>query len=623
MVALEISYHGPQGTTLIRRSSELPRLAWLEIQRACRQQGAIQRESDSLEMPWLGFLTMTRMLRHLQERYGFRTAYTNEARTRLQAYVREAKDLRSVQSGVQVITLSEGETNTRLLLGGWDTKKRILTREQVRDVNKMLQLPNGANFSVPGAGKTTVALAIHLAGMPSTGKLLVIAPKNAFLAWDEALCDCLIDAPNFVRLTGGKTAIHQALSSSPKFSIITYAQLINAEEPVFEYLHREFVHLILDESHRIKAGNWAQSARAVIRIGPLAARRDILTGTPMPQSTEDLIPQFDFLWPGHGIGNTLRSDAPIRTTVAPLYVRTTKNELNLPDPVVEWLPVPMSDPQRLLYALLRDDVLRRFAGIRPGQLPFRSRASVMRLLQAAIDPYAAVAGMVNSGYSLPGTDFAEVCRQIVEEDASPRIVEVERRVRSVVSGGRKVVVWAPFVSTIQRLESRLEDLGAMTIHGGVPAGSEAEEDTREGIVRLFHHDPSRMVLIANPAAGGEGISLHQVCHDAIYLGRTYNAAHYMQSRDRIHRLGLAVGTTTRIVIVESMAPTRLGSIDLSVRRRLQSKIQAMSILLADRDLNQLALESDDADPSLDDGITREDLEDLISALRQGDSDGPR
>ncbi len=623
MVAIEISYRAPEGTAVIHRNSEMPSLAWLELQRSSREQGGAAVAGDSVEIPWHGFLAMTQVLRHLQKRYGFRSAYTNEARDRLFTYVREANDLRSVQNGQELHTLSTHELTELLISNGWDTDQRSLTTEQVRDARGMLQLSNGANFSVPGSGKTTVALAVHLAGVPTNSSLLVVAPKNAFLAWDEVLEDCLINTASFVRLTGGEASIRRALSDSPRFAVISYAQLINAEGPVTEYLHRESVHLILDESHRIKSGHWAQSARAVLRIGPLAARRDILTGTPMPQSTNDLIPQFDFLWPAHGIGTALRRGSDVRSTVAPLYVRTTKNELGLPAPLVEWVPVHMSNPQRLLYALLRDDILRRFAAIQPGQLPFRSRTSVMRLLQVAIDPFTAVAGMVNSGFSLPGSDFAEVCRRVIEEDWSPRMVEVERRVRTLVADGQKVVVWAPFVSTIERLTSRFEDLGAMMIHGGVPAGDDADDDTREGIIRRFHSDSRRMVLVANPAAGGEGISLHQVCHNAVYIGRTYNAAHYLQSRDRIHRLGLSADTTTRVTIVEHTAPNRVGSIDLSVRRRLQAKVAAMSAVLDDRDLRQLALESDDADPLLDDGITRADLEDLILELRRGDGDGAR
>ena len=52
------------------------------------------------------------------------------------------------------------------------------------------------------------------------------------------------------------------------------------------------------------------------------------------------------------------------------------------------------------------------------------------------------------------------------------------------------------------------------------------------------------VLLANPAALAEGVSLHTVCHDAVYLDRTFTAGQYLQSVNRIHRLGLAPGTDT-------------------------------------------------------------------------------
>ena len=45
------------------------------------------------------------------------------------------------------------------------------------------------------------------------------------------------------------------------------------------------------------------------------------------------------------------------------------------------------------------------------------------------------------------------------------------------------------------------------------------------------------ILIANPAACAESISLHKTCHNAIYYDLSYNCAQYLQSLDRIHRVG--------------------------------------------------------------------------------------
>ena len=68
----------------------------------------------------------------------------------------------------------------------------------------------------------------------------------------------------------------------------------------------------------------------------------------------------------------------------------------------------------------------------------------------------------------------------------------------------------------------------------------------------------------------EGISLHTVCHHALYLDRNYNAAQFLQSADRIHRLGLDPNQTTFIEFVFSP-----GTIDESVNRRLAFKIDQM------------------------------------------------
>ena len=78
------------------------------------------------------------------------------------------------------------------------------------------------------------------------------------------------------------------------------------------------------------------------------------------------------------------------------------------------------------------------------------------------------------------------------------------------------------------------------VHGGMPSevGQPNAPRVREKELERFRHDDACGVLLANPAAMSEGISLHHVCHDAIYLDRTFNAGQFLQSVDRIHRLGL-------------------------------------------------------------------------------------
>jgi hypothetical protein len=68
----------------------------------------------------------------------------------------------------------------------------------------------------------------------------------------------------------------------------------------------------------------------------------------------------------------------------------------------------------------------------------------------------------------------------------------------------------------------------------------------------------------------ESISLHKVCHNAIYLERSFNCAHFVQSKDRIHRYGLKPGTVTNYYYILSER-----SIDGTINDRLYRKEQRM------------------------------------------------
>lgn len=116
------------------------------------------------------------------------------------------------------------------------------------------------------------------------------------------------------------------------------------------------------------------------------------------------------------------------------------------------------------------------------------------------------------------------------------------------------------------------------------------------------------MLLSNPATLGEGISLHQHCHDAVYVDRDFAAYRYLQSMDRIHRLGLAPETETRITVLASE-----GTIDDIVRLRLDQKLDFMGTVLDDPDVKQLA--DLDEEPAVGGGLDEADLQALMGHVR--------
>ncbi|MGV8294447.1 hypothetical protein ACV36C_36975, partial [Pseudomonas aeruginosa] len=237
----------------------------------------------------------------------------------------------------------------------------------------------------------------------------------------------------------------------------------------------------------------------------------------MPQDVEDLIPQFAFLYP-----EIPSNKDTVVELIKPVYVRTNKAELGLPPVSRVMVQLPMAPMQCELYKLMKFEVSREAAtalNTRSKQA-FRSLGrSVARLLQFVSNPALLSAEI---GFAHP-----ELLAGVLAEGEGPKLKYVLKRSRQLARAGYKVLIWSSFVRNVEDIARRLADLGAVYIHGGVDAGDEDDDETREGKIKLFHDDPNVRIMVANPAAASEGVSLHRVCHHALYLDRTFNAAHYL------------------------------------------------------------------------------------------------
>lgn len=572
-----------------------------------------------IELPWPSVLGLLRDFgtKAQQQAYGFRFRFSGEAQRLAQKFSEEIKRAREVRNELTT-TISESELATKLQASGFT--KRTLRPFQQRDLLHLLALPHGANFSVPGAGKTTVTLALHLLVNTPGLHFFVIGPKASFPAWMEVIQECI--DPNvagamnepFTLLDGTAAENDRLLRSGATRFLMSYDLMVRQQSTISSYFARQPTHLVLDEAHRMKAGLDSQRGAFLLNVSSLLARRDILTGTPMPQGPQDLASQLGFLWPGHGLDLQLQRGTAPRAVLGELYVRTTKSELDLPEAKRHFIDVAMLPGQSALYGIVRNETLRKFAAaIKGGQdsVDFiGARRSVMRLLQLSANPVLALKGITEDFASID----SGVIDTVLEEGASSKIRAVVDHARALSRDGKKVVIWTIFTDTIRELETLLAELNPVSLYGAVPSGSPDDPDTREGRLKRFHKDDACMVMIANPAAAGEGISLHTVCHDAIYLDRSYVSTHYLQSIDRIHRLGLAPNIETNIYIYRTKAPAQLGSVDYSVSRRLLMKIRGLQELLDDPDLKKIAFDEEEADDPIEYSVELQDLVDLIEEL---------
>jgi SNF2 family DNA or RNA helicase len=576
---------------------------------------AVYREYG-FDLPWHSFKKSINSIAKLLRKEGVGIEFDEYAKHLIDEWLDDREKLQKKSS---LIELSDKEIRTELTNFGFSRK---LTDEQYRDLRKLLRLKHGANFSVPGAGKTTTLLATHsiLKSKMAVNCLFVVAPINAFISWEDEIKAIFKRKLNVIRMRSDDIINFYLIEEKkPDVLLINYEKMRKNIQGLYSFFSRMKIHLVLDESHRIKSGNNNLSFQQIINLADLAKRRDILSGTPMPQSVMDLDAQFDYLWSENIIepyaGKDLDIDkerlGKITKHISDLYVRTTKKELGLPTPTIKYRRIEMGSIQSELYELFRSESARLLAGVDRNTKEYMRNIgrSAIGLLQAATNPM--LLGTVDEFFqeTLPVPENARTWSLLSEYsqyEKSAKIDYLIRRVGKILSqdSANKIVVWTSFVRNVKLLERTFLPYNPVSIYGAVPSGDEKDEDNREGRIRKFHYDSTCRLMIANPQAGGEGISLHKVCHYAIYLDRTFNAAHYLQSVDRIHRLGLPRNTVTTIEIIVAK-----DTIDEVVANRLGQKTKLMSKVLNDPGLAKLAYDPEDL-VGLESEFDKEDQEQI-------------
>ena len=140
-------------------------------------------------------------------------------------------------------------------------------------------------------------------------------------------------------------------------------------------------------------------------------------------------------------------------------------------------------------------------------------------------------------------------------------------VDKLTSNSHSVICWCVFIDTINYIVKVLNEKGinAASIYG---ATSNKERDE---IIRKFKNGEIQ-VLVTNPHTLAESVSLHKNCHYAIYFEYTFNLVHMLQSRDRIHRLGLEEGQKTYYYyMILNGHEEFFNAIDLKTYNRLKEK----------------------------------------------------
>jgi SNF2 family DNA or RNA helicase len=530
-------------------------------------------------------------------------------------------------------TFSRADFFELLDAAGWNFDRRELREHQVQGALHALTAANSANFSVPGAGKTATTLAVAAAHAASENIeiVLVVGPLSSFQPWESETAACL---PSWtVRRLSGPANDRRGIirSLSPRTIVLTsYPGAVADKAPLKELCRRFRVMLVADESHRIKRFNGGQWAPAVIDIASLASVRTVLSGTPMPQSGLDLYSQLTVMWPGRELTGPKAQFKPkverrfstVISDVLPFVARTSKAELGLPPPEIRQVDIELSSAEAEIYNLLRNHLRRAIEAADPTEadrLAALRRGRPMRLLQAASN-VAVLAERSSAQMSSAVTPT--LLNRIASFDPAitpPAKFVAAARIVSELADTEKCVVWSNFIRNLDYFAIfAREQLGlpVFQVDGRVAARAQGidslaeesdDDESREVVISRFLSHRGKALLVTNPASCSESISLHMSCRNAIYLDRTYDCAQWLQSIDRIHRLGLPPDAQVNVYVLRAVSsgePTA----DHLVNNSLTIKEARMLQLL-----QGAALEPLEDDPQAAEG-TIEDMRSLLAYL---------
>lgn len=462
--------------------------------------------------------------------------------------------------------------------------KRKLRLPQVKAAMHIVEMKRSMNFSVPGSGKTASILGAfeYLNSLPEddpryVDKLLVIGSINCFKSWkDEYFIVSnkakdinvdVIDIRDFDGLSNRSVVLNYDYPKA-RLILLNFESIESLDEDISKLVDdKTFV--VFDEIHRIKrigSGKYKASMNIVKNVNYKVA----LTGTPLPNGYIDLYNIFQILFGDYsrtyfqisernlkeqdskfieqGIENEKLNDK-----MYPFYIRTTKKDLNVPKANPDNLIiVPTTEIEKELY---------------------------FNLLESSDNPLELATKLVKVGsLGVQGANVQEndIFEDITNETNYNKVTFITSKFKELINllkiQRRKSIIWCNFVDTIINLKRILVEEGFKVtyIYGATP------DDERNILIDKFNNTNEIEILITNPHTLAESVSLHRSCHDAYYVELNYNLAQYLQSRDRIHRLGLKEDTQTNYyILINSYDEDLETSIDKKIYDSLKVKEDRM------------------------------------------------
>ena len=359
-----------------------------------------------------------------------------------------------------------------------------------------------------GLGKSMQAISSIrlLVRLGEARRVLVVCPKGLVSNWTRELADW---APEIlVAVIEGDQQRRRwqwSLADVP-VKVANYEVVVRDRELIAE-LGLSFDLMVLDEAQRIK--NRSSQTSDAVRSVP-RRRSWALTGTPVENSSDDLVGVFEFIAPGHL--NERMSPRAMGAAAADHVLRRTKDKVlkDMPPRLNRDERIELTPEQRETYRRAEEEGVLRLADL--GQ-----EATIQNVFELVLR-------------------LKQICNFDTFTGESAKLECLEADLEEIHASGKKALVFSQWVKTLGRLRGKLSRFGALEYHGGMSTTA------RDDCIRQFKQEKKHSVLLLSYGAGAVGLNL-QFSQYVFLFDRWWNPAVEDQAINRAHRIG-AVGAVT-------------------------------------------------------------------------------
>lgn len=378
-------------------------------------------------------------------------------------------------------------------------------------------------FDEQGSGKTVMTIAAFdvLKARDLVDSMIVVCPKSMLSEWPKDIQRFLPGKYNVVQAEGDRKQKNEAAYKDFDVLVTNYEGIEAMLTPLLAAADSRRYLLVVDESYYLKNSESVRSEKTE-KLRAKCKRCFVLCGTPAPNSAHDLINQFDLADLGFTFGGFTKSNDVKRdwdrisqlVDERGLFIRRLKSEIleNVPEKNFHIIRVQLKGKQALMYEQARSQLEL--------ELKTFNNETFRRKLVTYFQRRAVLLQICCSPDSIDPT--------LSETPVKYEILDV--LLQDLISNNRKVIVWSFYKRSIDEMAARYANYNPVRVDGSVNASRRREA------VNTFQTDPNVKLFLGNPAAAGAGITLH-AAYDAVYVSYSNQAAHYLQSLDRIHRRG--------------------------------------------------------------------------------------